>query len=861
MKKNVYILSLSGQVFFCLVSSNFHFLQVGCVGDRGYRRKGYLMENFHILIERIQAIYGTDYKITHYIASQFSSVKPTIQIIPLKCLQDADFVKKNITAVSTFYVAPKDTRKTDPEMAKKLGLVSLVKPEIQEEAIQTQKSESKPAKLRDISKYGLREQNSLKTLSTWKVPGAYDSTVHTAAADFMVSLAQEPKKLSKFQKNPGKLLNEATGIMPWQARYLSSANRAMVRLAVKPNSNNAARAAAIELFTNNSFCKAYADEMKKYYHDPDLDTKLTSFLELHGFKTTPDAVENALQQLRESSLLPWRQVYHTSTGILEIRCKNANDKGQVIWKDAPVQNFTFTKSTLNWNADGVNQSSAVLMFATEGGLPLFTGKLWDKNHSQPPSQNINGTIENFKSPLSVWRGNYGTRTLAKGSKRQGIPGPEIAITFSSSNPVGSVECGGKPIADFKFENKTLSWAHGEIVFFASKATASDPSVEKFYGYIWNEGKSKPAAYNFWGTKDTTFLKPWSGKYETFIGPEGKAKSGQELIINGGVNIASSNVHYGGRNIKNVQFNNPVLSWQDDGKNVEIRFEVFTNKKLGFSGKMWSTNESKPANNNFEGLFDSIYLDAWLGSYYTKSGAGPGKTTDGQPFSIVKQGNDYLVTYNGSLIKSYHYYGAKRSLQWSTDGNNSNGILQFYIPPPEKGTGLRFFGKVWAEGQSIPDATNYWGSTVPFPGYGSSGNIERLLEQVVENLVTIAVIELLKYAWKKFKKWLKSKRDGSSKEEQEKLKKESEEADKKAENQEEKVNDQDAKTEELDPEPDPSPEPPSPPDPAPEPPSNAVETDTDTTDTDTTETDTDTDVDTDVDVDTDIDIVVDICSLM
>ena len=484
--------------------------QVVCVGDRCYRRQGYLMQNFHLLIERLQFIYGTEYKITNYIASQLPSVKPRIQSVSLKLLQDAEFVKKNTTSVTTFYIPPKDTLETDPEMARKLGLALTVKPEIQQEAIKTQKSESKPAKLRDISKYGSREQNSLKMLSTWKVPGAYDSTPTTAAAHFMISLAQEPKKLSEFQQNPGKLVKETTGISPLQARYLASGNRAMVRLAVKPNSNDAATAAAIELLTNNSFCKAFADLTKKYVHSPNLDAELTSFLELHGFKTTPNAVQIALENLRETSLLPWCQVYHTSSGILEIRCKNATDKGQVIWEDAPIQNFRFSSSTLTWKADTVNQSSAVLKFTTEDGLPLFTGKQWDNNQSPPVSQNINGTIENFKSPLSVWRGYYRTTTLAEGSKRQGILGPEMSITFSSTNPVGSVEYGGKPVVDFKFESRKLSWANGEIMFFESKATVSDPSVEKFYGYIWNEGEEKPAAYNFWGTKDTTFLQPWSG---------------------------------------------------------------------------------------------------------------------------------------------------------------------------------------------------------------------------------------------------------------------------------------------------------------------------------------------------------------
>ena len=818
------------------------------------------MENFHFLIERLQVLYGKQYKITNYIASTYPNVKPIIQTIPLNFLEDPEFVKKNITAVSTFYIPPNDTRKTDPEMARKLGLESVLQPDCH--VTTKKKTDSSSAKLREISKYGNREQKSLHMLSKWKVPGAYESSLRTGAANFMISLAQEPKKLSEFKKNPGKVLKNINGILPWQVTYLSSANRGMVRQAVKPMSYNAARAAATELLTNNSFCKAYAAEMKKYVHVLDFEKKLSAFLELHGFKITPDAVESALQEIRASSLLPWRQVYHTPVGILEISCKNINDKGTVIWKDSPIQNFTFSASALTWNANAVNQSNAVLNFTIQNGMPLFSGKIWNKNQPQPPSQNITGTIQNFKSPLSVWRGNYRTTCLAKGSKRQGIPGPEISITFSKSSPEGAVVVGGKAIDSFKFsESKTLSWSTGEITFFESKATVSDPSVEKFYGFIWNEEEKKPPNYNFWGTKDTTFLQPWSGNYKTFIEPEGKAKDGEELIIHGAMNLANSTVKYGNKNIQNFQFNNPVLSWQDDKQNVEIRFEVFANKKLGFSGKMWLTNISPPSSNNFEGILDSLYLDAWLGCYYTKTGVGQRKTVEGQLFSIVKQDNKYLITYSSALIKTYEYESSKRSLKWSANGNNSNGSLQFYIPPAETGTGLHFFGKVWAEGQPTPAENNFWGSTVSFPGSRSSGHGEKALENIVENLLTIALIELLKYAWKKFKQWIKSKQSGSSKEEQEKLKKESEDADDKVVKQEENVSDQQAKTEQLDPEVDPSPEPPTPADPPPEPPSNAVETDTDTADSDTTETDIDTDVDTDVDVDADVEIVVDVCSLM
>ena len=837
--------------------------QVGCVGDKGYRRKGYLMQQFHVLIEHLQSIYGVDYQITHYIASQYPNVRPVIQRFPLSSLLDQDIRKKNITAISTFYIHPKDVRKTDVEMAKKLGHQSLAVAERQQVPM-SEECDGKPKEptvqpkskmQRDISKYGSKEQNSLKMLTSWSVPGAYDSTANTAAANFVASLAPDPNKMVKFTQNPRKVLEETPGILPWQAKYLASGNRAMVRLAVKPNSSNPALDAAIALLTNNSFCRAYAKEAQKYSQDPNVDKKLTAFLELHGFKTTPDAVQQALQKLQSSSLLPWRECYHTPSGILVIHCCNADDNGQVIWNDVPIQCFTFSSSTLSWKAEGVNQSNAMLHFTSQNSLPLFNGKLWEKGESEPSTDNIMGTIENFISPLSVWRGNYRTVKLAQGSTTVSTPGPEFSISFTAGNPGSIVECGGKPVVNFQFNQKNLSWKTGEITFYSRKATASYPSVEKFYGYLWAEGESKPSNLNFWGTKDTTFLKPWSGKYKTYIGPAGKGKPAQELIVRGGLTTTTSTIEYGGVSISNFQFNNPVLSWKKGGSNTEICFEVFTDGTLGFKGMTWESNESKPSDANFQGVLDSIYLDAWTACYYTKHKEANHSVVDGTPFSITKKPNnkDYLIICNGEAILQWNYNGAKRSLEWSASRNSTSGSIQFYIPPPEKGTGLRFFGKVWAKGESIPSTTSIWGSTVPFPG--RKGNTTHQLEELLQNFLVIGLIELLKFAWKKFKRWLKSKYDGSSAEEQEKFKKEYEDAEENVDQQESNVRNQDTKVDELDPEVDPSPEPPTPPDPPPEPPTNEVVD----TDTDTADTDTDTDVD--VDVDTDVDIVVDICSLM
>ena len=760
-------------------------------------------------------------------------------------------------------------RKTDPEMAKKLGLHSAAVIERQYQAVQSPENsdpiaesdskvrqQSKTSNQRNIANYGPREQKSLKMLSSWSVPGAYDFTPTTAAAKFMISLAPDPQKMEEFNKHSGKELQKTTGILPWQAKYLTSGNRAMVRLAVKPNNTNAAREAAIELFTNGSFGKAYAEEARKYAHDPSADQKLTTFLELHGFKTTPDAVLEAVKRLRQSSLLPWHQVYHTKFGNLEIDCQRATYKGNIIWNEVPIQGFTFTSSTLSWKAEGVNESSAALSFTTQDNLPMFNGKYWKKGEKEPSTANIVGTIENFVSPLSVWRGNYRTIQLVHGSQTKGAPGPELSINFSAANPDGIVKLGGKPLVNFKFNQKKLSWENGEITFFVEKATVSHPPIEKFYGKIWAADQSKTSHFNFWGTKDATFLKPWSGRYKTYIGPNGKEKPSEELIVNGGLTVETSTVQFG-KTINKFQFNNPVLSWEagnGNDNNAQIRFEVFKNGSLGFEGMMWQAKEAKPMETNFEGVVDSIYLDAWCACYYTKVRETGDKVMDGEPFSITKSDNKcYRITYKGEEISNWNYSGAKRNLHWSSKDNNTNGSIQFYVPPPEKGTRLCFFGKVAEKGATIPVKTNIWGSTVPFPGV--SGNSTQQLEQLLANILTIALIEFLKYAWKKYKRWLKSKMDGEPKEQQEQLKKEYEDVDEKVNQLEDELNEESAKFDELEPEVDPSPEPPTPPDPAPEPPSNEV------VDTDTDTTDVDTDTDTDVDVDTDIDIVVDICSLM
>ncbi|XP_065838878.1 uncharacterized protein [Oscarella lobularis] len=79
--------------------------QVGCVGDTGFNFKGYKNENFSLLIDSLQKVYGPDYVIVHYICNQFPICRSRIDHVPLSDFHKPE-IAKQVTGVSTFYIPP-----------------------------------------------------------------------------------------------------------------------------------------------------------------------------------------------------------------------------------------------------------------------------------------------------------------------------------------------------------------------------------------------------------------------------------------------------------------------------------------------------------------------------------------------------------------------------------------------------------------------------------------------------------------------------------------------------------------------------------------------------------------------------------
>ena len=92
--------------------------QIGCVGDPGFRFKGYDARNLPVLVEYLEQYYGPDYEVVIYQASQYNICDPVIRKLKLKEVSPAV-----VTAISTMYIPPKRRNPADAEMIRRLGLV------------------------------------------------------------------------------------------------------------------------------------------------------------------------------------------------------------------------------------------------------------------------------------------------------------------------------------------------------------------------------------------------------------------------------------------------------------------------------------------------------------------------------------------------------------------------------------------------------------------------------------------------------------------------------------------------------------------------------------------------------------------
>lgn len=368
-----------------LTDANVIILQVGFVGDLGFRRNGCLNENFHILIEHLQKIYREDYVITHYIGAQYPVCKALIEEIPLAKFYESD-VAKRVIRFSTFYIPPKVYKDIDSAMAVRLGII----PKIEDAWLIDNK--------RDLTKYGPQEINAIKALDDYTVPVSYAHTPPSKAARYLGALSQDVKLLRQHTINPEKNM-ETFGLSKKEKEIINSGHSGHICTMLKIDSGNVAEQLAIHLVTDPQFASKYAAQVCKYLEDSHGLEHIEKWLLFEGYDTTPEDVITAAVSLQKTSLLMWSGKYLTNANGIYILVQGMSPPldGRVWINNVYIKKIAFVNKTLTWSESDGNPSNAELNFTiNENGVFIFSGKYWEAGSSKPPTDNLTGEDTGFE---------------------------------------------------------------------------------------------------------------------------------------------------------------------------------------------------------------------------------------------------------------------------------------------------------------------------------------------------------------------------------------------------------------------------------------------------------------------------------
>jgi precorrin-2 methylase len=157
--------------------------QIGCVGDVGFRFKGYDGRNMGHLMEYLYKFYTPETEVLHYVASQFPTCDSMVNWIALK-----DLPGDTVTGVSTLYIPPQGKSQTDRASGLKLGILSEVADAAtgQKRLVAADVVKPKPG---EMSHY---------------VPVPADNPV----ADFLNGVALSPQRWLEFHADPAKAVEQ-----------------------------------------------------------------------------------------------------------------------------------------------------------------------------------------------------------------------------------------------------------------------------------------------------------------------------------------------------------------------------------------------------------------------------------------------------------------------------------------------------------------------------------------------------------------------------------------------------------------------------------------------------------------------------
>lgn len=607
--------------------------QVGCIGEMGYRRRGYLNANFPVLVDYLEQFYGPKHELTHYIAARYPTLPPTIARHSIRQLRDAR-VQSTINGLSTFYIPPGTARQTNAEMARRLGLA------------QPGQKVGTPPRLREIAKYSKRELEAIEAMESFRVPRDYQFQRHTGAAEFVLALTRSEPLRRLYIREPAKAVAAFPRLNRRERRMLATRHEGAVQIAAKAQTLEPSpdESFVIAVLTNPALAKGFMTQMQQNCSQQNGRALMDAWIASQGF---PDATfanfGHASATVDATMLLPWTAIYQSTDGsdVVTIIGDPQNNANSLVFINLTrLANFTFANNVLQWT-DDVNPNSGSLAFFMNPSPGKYTrgltGSVWASGTAQPsPSTpNLNGNeVLLSANPLSVWTGQYTTQVTNDGTTF--ASGPTLVVTSPVPPASPGITLNGQPVIGFTMSGNTVTWGSNSITFAMSTTTVGQRTISGTLDGFWTGGP------NMNGLTTPSYDDPYRGQYTAKV----QQSSGAWTPISG-VYYDGNILTIGKQQITTAVFSNSVVTWSGAGGTYdsgELQFTIDPLTQLAmFTGVVWASGQSQPATPNINGALSPAYLQTWSGTYPTTlaAAAGPTLFIQGMPL-----GTPSIVTVDG-----------------------------------------------------------------------------------------------------------------------------------------------------------------------------------------------------------------------
>lgn len=450
-------------------SANVVLWQVGLIGESGYRRLGFLNNNFSYFINWLQKIYGEEFEIIHYIGSRYPSIDPVIEPYKLNELHQPQ-IQSRINGLSTFYIPPKDIVETSSQICRDLGMI---KPG------QTIVAQKTP--LREIGKYSIREMKAFDAFAKFKVPYSYKFQAETEPAKFLIELRFDPALQELYRNDPVAALNDSrfNGLSDTERNLLASRESGAAQVAAKGLhlKHEGTDKFLNDLLTNRRFSFELAKLISGLPREDAL-SKVSSFITQQGYDIDWQEVRKSFDALNRLHLFPWTGTYIEKNKHLTITLVGSVSlpRASLLYiNDRRIKKFKYRHGILQWKSDPGNPYNGYLKpDITIKGVRNIVGKIWDENEPVPRESNFTAYEVNPNRAKFLKKAN----TFYRSSSMKEIEGDYVIRTTGKYSKTVNKLCisdkrvhlNNIEIDDFDFDNGEFSWSGGTRECFSGKVS-------------------------------------------------------------------------------------------------------------------------------------------------------------------------------------------------------------------------------------------------------------------------------------------------------------------------------------------------------------------------------------------------------